>query len=114
MTSEPNNAAAPGPPAGTRRRQPTRVGVVTSAARQKTISVTIAYLVRHPKYGKFLRRRTVLHAHDEKNECHTGDVVEVMQCRPLSKTKRWRLVRVLKAAPQEQVAAATTEPGGVP
>jgi small subunit ribosomal protein S17 len=89
---------------GPRRHRATRVGVVTSAARQKTIKVTIEYLVRHPKYGKYLRRRTVLHAHDEKSECGLGDKVEVMECRPLSKTKNWRLLRILTRAPRQKVA----------
>ncbi|MEW6249405.1 MAG: 30S ribosomal protein S17 [Planctomycetota bacterium] len=110
MSSEARSeqAAQPG-----RRRSPrraTQTGVVTSAARQKTIRVTVAYNVRHPKYGKYLRRETTLHAHDEHNECRTGDVVEVMQCRPLSKTKCWRLVRVLKRAPQPAPAAAAAPP----
>ena len=71
-------------------------------ARHKTIGVTIQYLVKHPKYGKFLRRCTVLHAHDEKNECVLGDKVEVMECRPVSKTKHWRLVRIVHAAPRQK------------
>jgi small subunit ribosomal protein S17 len=52
-------------------------------------------MAKHPKYGKFIRRRTVLHVHDENNESRTGDVVEVAQCRPISKTKCWRLVRIV-------------------
>lgn len=84
-----------------RRLRPMQTGVVTSAARDKTIKVTVSYQVRHPKYGKYIRRRTVLHAHDERNECQNGDLVEVMQCRPLSKTKSWRLVRILQAAPRQ-------------
>jgi small subunit ribosomal protein S17 len=79
----------------------TRVGVVTSDARDKTIRVTLQYQVQHPKYGKYLRRRTVLHVHDEKNEARVGDTVEVMECRPISKTKSWRLLRVLQRAPQQ-------------
>ncbi|MBU0637505.1 MAG: 30S ribosomal protein S17 [Planctomycetes bacterium] len=78
--------------------RPTRVGVVTSAARDKTIKVTMSYLVRTRKYGKYLRRRTVLHAHDEQNQAGLGDQVEIVECRPLSKTKHWRLVRVLEKA----------------
>jgi len=91
-------------PAPTHRRgqRATRIGVVTSSRRNKTIRVTVSYMVRHPKYGKYLRRRTVLHAHDERNECRDGDVVEVAQCRPLSKTKCWRLVRIISRAPQEK------------
>jgi small subunit ribosomal protein S17 len=89
-----------------RRHRPTRVGVVTSSSRDKTIKVTVSYQVRHPKYGKYIRRRSVLHAHDERNECHNGDMVEVMQCRPLSKTKCWRLLRVLQQAPQQRGGGA--------
>lgn len=84
-----------------RARRATRIGVVSSAARQKTIKVTLAYQVKHPKYGKYLRRRTVLHAHDEKGEARLGDVVEVAECRPISKTKHWRLVRIVRAAAGE-------------
>ncbi len=93
-----NEAAVVG--AHERRPRPTRVGVVTSSSRDKTIKVTVSFQVRHPKYGKYIRRRTTLHAHDERNECHNGDMVEVMQCRPISKTKSWRLVRVLEEAPR--------------
>ena len=78
------------------------IGIVTSDKTAKTRRVEIPRLVRHPKYGKYIRRRTVLHAHDERNECHDGDLVEVMHCRPLSKTKCWRLVRILQAAPRER------------
>ncbi len=74
-----------------------RIGVVTSAKAAKTIRVVFQYTVRHPKYGKFMRRRTVLHAHDEQCVAKEGDRVEVMECRPISKTKTWRLVRVLTA-----------------
>jgi len=76
------------------------VGVVSSDVRDKTIRVTVAYQVQHPKYGKYLARRTVLHAHDEKNEAHVGDTVEIVECRPISKTKHWRLVNILKRAPE--------------
>ncbi len=84
-----------------RRPRALRVGVVMSDARHKTIKVGIEFQVKHPKYGKYLSRRTVLHAHDEQNECATGDTVEVMECRPISKTKHWRLVRVLSRAPRK-------------
>jgi small subunit ribosomal protein S17 len=80
----------------------TMVGVVSSNAREKTIRVTVSRLVRHAKYGKYLRRRSNLHAHDEKNECRKGDIVEIEQTRPLSKTKCWRLLRVITQAPAEQ------------
>jgi len=71
-------------------------GVVTSAKMDKTITVVVERKVRHPQYEKFVRRRTRLHAHDEKNVAHTGDIVEVAETRPLSKLKRWRLVRVVR------------------
>jgi small subunit ribosomal protein S17 len=82
-------------------KRATRWGVVSSAGRDKTIRVTINTVVKHPKYGKYLRRRTNLHAHDEKNECIVGDRVIIMACRPLSKTKNWRLVKILQAAPRQ-------------
>ena len=81
-----------------RRPRPTRTGTVTSAKPDKTVRVVVDYSTKHPLYGKYIRRRTVLHAHDEKNEAKVGDRVEVMSCRPRSKLKRWRLVRVLQAA----------------
>ena len=72
-------------------------GVVTSAHKTpQTICVEVRYQVRHRKYGKFLRRSTRLHAHDAKGQAKLGDRVEVMECRPMSKTKTWRLVKVLE------------------
>ena len=65
----------------------------------KTRRVEIPRLVKHPRYGKYIKRRTICHVHDEKNESHTGDTVEIMETRPLSKTKNWRLVRVVTKAP---------------
>lgn len=106
MTADMQNTASVIPAAAPPTRQGTRVGVVTSDKRDKTIRVTVSYMVRHPKYGKYIRRRTVLHAHDENNECRNGDQVEVVQCRPISKTKHWRLVRILQAAPREGGAPA--------
>ena len=80
----------------TRRRQRRRrIGTVTSDRGDKTIRVQVDYTVKHLKYGKYIRRRTVLHAHDERNEAHKGDRVEIMECRPISKTKSWRLSRIL-------------------
>ena len=78
-----------------------RQGVVESDSRDKTRKVVINYLAKHPKYGKYIRRRTVLHVHDEANESHRGDRVEVAPCRPMSKTKRWQLVRVVEKSPGE-------------
>jgi small subunit ribosomal protein S17 len=79
---------------------PRRIGVVESDKRNKTRKVVIAYAGKHPKYGKYLRKRTVLQVHDEKNESRLGDRVEVAECRPISKTKSWVLVRVVERAPE--------------
>lgn len=78
---------------GSPRRQ---VGQVTSHNRSKTIKVIVESLVKHPMYGKYIRTRTVCHVHDEANEARTGDTVEIAECRPYSKTKHWRLVRVVE------------------
>ncbi|MBN1361001.1 MAG: 30S ribosomal protein S17 [Sedimentisphaerales bacterium] len=75
-------------------------GTVTSNSGDKSIRVTIDYKVKHPKYGKYIRRRTKLAVHDERNECGVGDLVEIAECRSYSKTKSWRLVRVLQKAIQ--------------
>ena len=100
--SELAGQAVVSPPKAPRKKRPVRIGVVASAARDKTIKVTVSYLVRHPKYGKYLRRRTVLHAHDENNEAGKGDLVEIVACRPVSKTKHWRLVRVVRKSPDSR------------
>ena len=76
-------------------------GTVTSNKMDKSIVVAVQRVVRHPLYEKFVRRRTTLHVHDEKNDARIGDTVEVMETRPLSKTKRWRLVRVVARATQD-------------
>jgi len=73
-----------------------KVGVVETDARDKTRKVVIQYKAPHPKYGKFVSRRTVLHVHDENNESSKGDVVEVVQCRPISKTKSWTINRIVE------------------
>ena len=73
-----------------------RVGVVTSDKMDKTITVAVERKVKHPIYGKFVKKTTKFHAHDEKQECAIGDVVKIMETRPLSKTKRWRLVEVVE------------------
>lgn len=72
-----------------------RIGIVESDKRDKTRKVVVSYMTKHPKYGKYVRKRTVLHVHDEENASHTGDRVVVAPCRPVSKTKSWRLVRVV-------------------
>jgi small subunit ribosomal protein S17 len=100
-----------------RGRRRTEVGVVTSDKMNKTRRVEIPRLVKHARYGKYIRRRTVCKVHDEANESHVGDTVEIMETRPLSKTKHWRLIRVVTKAPAQAVhveAAPTTatEPAG--
>ena len=76
----------------------TRVGIVVSDKMDKTVVVAIRDNIKHPKYGKIIKRTVKLHAHDENNECGIGDTVEVMETRPLSKDKRWRLVRIIEKA----------------
>ena len=76
--------------------QGTRLAVVESDSRDKSRTVVSRHSQRHPKYGKYVKRRTVLQVHDEKNESKTGDVVEIRQCRPISKSKSWCLVRVVE------------------
>mgnify|MGYP003572186593 CR=1 FL=1 len=76
----------------------TLTGRVVSDAMDKSITVLVERRVKHPLYGKFLRRSTKIHAHDESNACSKGDVVRVEQCRPLSKTKAWRLLEVVEKA----------------
>ena len=75
-----------------------RQGVVTSNKMTKTITVAVERKVKHPIYGKFVKKTTRFHAHDEKNECTIGDIVRIMETRPLSKTKRWRLMEVVEKA----------------
>ncbi|GAB4268401.1 MAG TPA: 30S ribosomal protein S17 [Opitutae bacterium] len=82
-----------------RGRRKDLIGIVDSISGDKTIKVIYNYKVRHPLYKKEIKRKTVVHAHDDKNECRIGDKVEIMETRPLSKTKRWRVVRVVEAAP---------------
>jgi small subunit ribosomal protein S17 len=89
------------PPRPPRRERPARVGVVTSDVREKTITVEVSYQVKHPRYGKYVRRSTVFQVHDEKNEAAIGDRVEIVECRPVSKTKSWRLTRIVEKAPTE-------------
>jgi small subunit ribosomal protein S17 len=107
-----------------RTQRRTEVGIVTSDKMNKTRRVEISRLVKHVRYGKYIRKRTVAHVHDEKNESHQGDTVEIMETRPMSKTKNWRLVRIITKAPQTQAQeaealarlpgaeATTSEPAG--
>ena len=73
-------------------------GRVVSNKMDKTVTVLVERQVKHPLYGKYIRRSTKLHAHDEENTCNEGDVVRVSECRPLSKTKNWRVVEVVTRA----------------
>ena len=79
-----------------RNLRKTRTGLVSSNKMDKTITVAVERRVKHPLYGKFLKKTTKLHAHDEKNECNIGDIVKIMETRPISKLKRWRLVEVVE------------------
>jgi small subunit ribosomal protein S17 len=81
-----------------RKLRKTRIGVVTSNKMEKTITVSVVRKLKHPKYGKFLKKTKKFHAHDEKNECNIGDTVKIMETRPLSATKRWRLVEIVEKA----------------
>ena len=87
----------------------TITGVVASDKGDKTIKVVVNYQMRHPKYGKYLKRRTVLHAHDEKNDAKEGDTVEIAECRPLSKTKHHRLLKIVQRAPEKAVQVSAEE-----
>ena len=75
-----------------------RIGLVVSDKMEKSITITVQRKVKHPMYGKFVRKTTKLLAHDEKNECKNGDTVKVMETRPLSKKKRWRLIEIIERA----------------
>ncbi|OFZ65941.1 MAG: 30S ribosomal protein S17 [Bacteroidetes bacterium RIFCSPHIGHO2_02_FULL_44_7] len=75
-----------------------RVGIVTSSKMDKSIVVSVERKVKHPKYGKFVKNTTRFVAHDEKNECGEGDTVRIMETRPLSKSKNWRLVEIVERA----------------
>jgi len=79
-----------------RNLRKTKLGVVSSNKMDKTITVNVERKVKHPLYGKFVKKTTKFHAHDEKNECSIGDTVKIMESRPLSKTKKWRLVEVVE------------------
>lgn len=82
----------------TRNLRKERAGVVTSNKMNKTITVAVKWKEKHPIYGKFVNKTKKYHAHDEKNECNIGDTVKIMETRPLSKTKRWRLVQIIERA----------------
>ncbi|MBM3916416.1 MAG: 30S ribosomal protein S17 [Flavobacteriia bacterium] len=75
-----------------------RIGVVTSDKMEKSIVVSVERKVKHPKYGKFVKKTTKFVAHDENNDCHVGDTVRIMETRPLSKSKNWRMVEIVERA----------------
>jgi small subunit ribosomal protein S17 len=79
-----------------RNLRKTKAGVVTSNKGDKSITIMVERKVKHPLYGKFVKKSTKFHAHDEKNECSIGDTVRIMETRPISKTKRWRLVEIIE------------------
>jgi small subunit ribosomal protein S17 len=82
----------------TRNRRKVRIGVVVSDSRDKTVTVEVPSSVKHPRYDKIVRRSTKLHAHDEANDAHVGDTVRIVETRPLSRQKRWRVVEVVERA----------------
>ena len=81
-----------------RKLRKERIGVVFSNKMDKSITVAVKWKEKHPIYGKFVNKTKKFHAHDEKNECNIGDTVRIMETRPLSKTKRWRLVEIIERA----------------
>ncbi len=100
--SQTNNTAAATPTKTTGRR--VLQGIVTRDKMNKTRRVEVERLVQHPRYGKYIKRRTICYVHDENNESHLGDTVEIIESRPLSRLKRWRLVRIVKRAPSRTLA----------
>jgi len=82
------------------RKLKTLTGVVISNSGNKSVKIALDYKVKHPKYGKYIKRRTKIGVHDEHNQSGVGDVIEIAECRPRSKTKSWRLVKVVKKAGQ--------------
>src|ERR1700674_553602 len=84
--------------------------VVVSEKMGKPRRVEIPRLEKHPRYGKYIKRRTICYAHDEQNESHVGDTVEIMEARPMSKLKRWRMVRVVRKAPTQAAAPSELAP----
>lgn len=81
-----------------RKQRKTKVGVVTSNKMEKTITIAVERRLQHPIYGKFVKKTTKFMAHDENQDCQIGDMVRIMETRPLSKNKRWRLVEILEKA----------------
>jgi small subunit ribosomal protein S17 len=90
-----------------RNSRKTLVGNVTSRSGDKSVKVTVPFKVPHPRYKKVINRKTVVHVHDEKNETHLGDKVEIMETRPISRLKRWRVINILERAVTADVAAVS-------
>jgi small subunit ribosomal protein S17 len=107
--SQDTDARAPSATPAQRGQRRTLVGLVTSDKMDKTRRVEVPRIVKHTRYGKFIRRRTVCHVHDEMNETRHGDTVEIMETRPISKTKRWRVVRILTKAPESDAMRTEDE-----
>jgi small subunit ribosomal protein S17 len=99
--AKPAEAQAPVSVAAADKAGKTLTGTVVSNKMDKTIAVSVERLIKHPTYGKYVRRTTKLLAHDERNECREGDTVAISECRPLSRHKSWTLVRVIERAPAE-------------
>lgn len=96
------SATATRPDDASRKTRRIEYGVVTSAHKTpKTLRVDVLFQIQHPQYNKYIRRRQVLHVHDEKEEANEGDRVQVMACRPISKQKNWRLLKIIEKAPQD-------------
>jgi small subunit ribosomal protein S17 len=105
-TTKTKKTPAPASPAAA-KKVATKVGVVESDKRSKSRTVVVRFSSPHAKYGKFMGRKTVIQVHDEKNESRLGDTVEIQPCRPISKTKRWSLVRVVEKS--QRVELVTTQ-----
>ncbi len=90
----------------TRNARKTLIGVVTSRSGDKSVKVTIPFKIPHPRYKKVINRKSVVHVHDEKNETHVGDKVEIMETRPISRLKRFRILRIVTLSADAEVAAA--------
>ena len=98
-----------------RRARKERKGVVVSSRMQKTVVVSVERIIMHPKYKKYLKRRTKVKAHDEKNKCQVGDRVLLVECRPLSRDKHWRVSRIVeRAATTEKEEPSTSDSSPVP
>jgi len=98
----------------TRNARQTLIGTVTSRSGDKSVKVTIPYKIPHPRYKKVINRKTIVHVHDEKNETHVGDKVEIMETRPISRLKRFRILRIVSLSADVEVAATRAAAGVTP